>query len=81
MKQNFNRDLLFLVKNNLISKQAIEKEVNCLHNLLVRVESFAEFCKVYELVDRNRITQNPIKLLNNYQQLELKSFRFLICKN
>ncbi|HRO71743.1 MAG TPA: hypothetical protein PK951_15235 [Chitinophagaceae bacterium] len=76
-----NRDLLVLLKSEFMSQQAIEQEVECLNDLLRRTESDDQFCIAHELVDRNRITSNPRKILKAIRFTELKQFRFLINKN
>jgi hypothetical protein len=77
----FDRELLVLLKTEFMSGQAIEQEVEKLHNIFQCVESPESFCKSYELVDRNRITQKPSRLTVIFYQQKLKSFQFLICKN
>ncbi len=76
-----NRDLLVLLKSEFMSQQAIEQEVECLNDMLRRTESDDQFCIAHELVDRNRITSNPRKILKAIRFTELKQFRFLINKN
>ena len=76
-----NRDLLVLLKDDSMSEQAIEQQVECLHFILHRAESADQFCIAHELVDRNRITQRHSKLLKAITEPELKPFRFLIGKN
>jgi hypothetical protein len=76
-----NRDLLVLLKSEFMSQQAIEHEVECLNDMLRRSESDEQFCIAHELVDRNRITSKPTKILRAIRYTELKQFRFLINKN
>jgi hypothetical protein len=76
-----NRDLLVLLKSEFMSQRAIEQEVEYLNDLLRTTESDEQFCKAHELVDRNRITSNPKKILKAIRYTELKQFRFLINKN
>ncbi|WP_385890352.1 hypothetical protein [Terrimonas alba] len=76
-----NRDLLVLLKSEFMSQQAIEHEVECLNDMLRRSESDEQFCIAHELVDRNRITSRPKKILRAVRYTELKKFRFLINKN
>jgi hypothetical protein len=75
------RDLLVLLKNDFMSQQAIDEQVECLNDILLRTESDAQFCIAHELVDRNRITAKPAKILKAVRHVELKPFRFLINKN
>jgi hypothetical protein len=76
-----NRDLLVLLKNEFMSQQAIEQEVECLNHLLLIAESSEQFCRAHELVDRNKITSKSKKILAAIRYTELKPFRFLINKN
>jgi hypothetical protein len=76
-----NRDLLVLLKSEFMSPQAIEQEVECLNDMLRCTESDDQFCIAHELVDRNRITSKPKKILRAIRFTELKQFRFLINKN
>ena len=76
-----NRDLLVLLKSEFMSPKALELEVECLNDMLHCTESDEQFCIAHELVDRNRITSNPKKLLKAIRYTELKQFRFLINKN
>jgi hypothetical protein len=76
-----NRDLLVLLKSEFMSQQAIEQEVEYLNDMLRRTESDDQFCLAHELVDRNKITSKPKKILKAIRFTELKQFRFLINKN
>jgi hypothetical protein len=75
------RDILVLLKNEFMSEQAIEQEVECLNEILQQTESSEKFCTAHELVNRNRITSQPNKILNAVRFAELRPFRFLINKN
>jgi hypothetical protein len=75
------RDLLVLLKNEFMSQRAIDHEVDCLNDILRTAESDEQFCIAHELVDRNRITSKPKKILKAISYVELKPFRFLINKN
>ena len=76
-----NRDLLVLLKNEFMSQQAIDHEVECLHDILLIAESDEQFCVAHELVNRNSITSHRSKILKAIRYSELKPFRFLINKN
>jgi len=80
MKAN-DRDLLVLLKNEFMSRSAIEQEVEQLNAILLHVELPEQLCRAHELVHRNRITQNPQKIQTALRQPELKPFWFLIAKN
>lgn len=72
-----NRDIMVLLKTETIT----EEELRDLHRLLQTIESPEEFCKAHELVDRNRITGKPNKILRESRHYLLRPFRFLINKN
>lgn len=76
-----NRDILVLLKNQFMTEQAMEQEVELLYKLLKQVESPESFCTAHELVDRNRITSQKEKILSTSRHFHLKAFRFLINKN
>ncbi len=78
---NANRDILVLLKNELLTEQEVEHEVEALNILLKQVETDEAFCKAHELVNRNRITANPKKILKESRFFLMKPFRFLINKN
>ena len=76
-----NRDLLVLLKNEFMSQQALDQEVECLNDILRQAESDEHFCVAHELVNRNRITRKPAKILKAIRFTELKPFIFLINRN
>jgi hypothetical protein len=76
-----NRDLLLVIRNESMSEQAIETEVQCLNYILTSAESYLNFCKVHELVDRNCITSRHSRILKESRFYELRPFRFLLNKN
>ncbi len=78
---NSNRDILVLLKNELLSEQDIEQEVEALTPILKQAESAEAFCTAHELVNRNRITSNPKKILKESRFFLMRPFRFLINKN
>ncbi len=51
---NMNRDLLVLFNQELMSPQAMEQEVNKLHELLFHVERTDNVAIAYELIDLNK---------------------------
>ena len=79
--KNHDRDLLVLLKNEFMTEQAIEHEVEYLNEILPETESPRQFCIAHELVDRNYITSKPGKIFKAIRYTELKPFRFLINKN
>ncbi|HYM94544.1 MAG TPA: hypothetical protein VET23_10425 [Chitinophagaceae bacterium] len=78
---NLQRDILVLIKNELMSQQAIEHEVKCLNGILQYTEMPYRFCIAHELVARNYITSNHEKIIKATRQAQLKPFFFLINKN
>ena len=72
-----NRDILVLLNSDTISEQDLQG----LHQLLHLAETPDQFCRAHELVDRNRITRNPKKILKESRHYFLRPFRFLINKN
>ena len=76
-----DRDLLVLLKDEFISKQALEEQVDYLNQILLKTELPEEFCRAHELVSRNRITQKQKRILEAAKDFHLKPFRFLISKN
>ena len=79
--KNPSRDLLVLLKNEFMTEKSIEQEVDSLNEILYKAESPESFCAAHELVSRNHITKQPVKILNAIRQSKLKAFRFLINKN
>ncbi len=75
------RDLIVLLKHEYMSQQAIEQEVECLHEILAGTETSESFLEAHELVDRNRITGNHRKIRKAVRYTELRPFRFLLNKN
>ena len=79
----FNRDLLVLFKEELMNPQAIEHEVELLHELLYAVESIENFVTAHEIYDLNKykIITKPNQLRSIIRQRALRPFIFLNCKN
>ena len=75
------RDLLVLLRNEFMSEQAIEQEVENLNSILLEVESTESFCISHELVTRHRITSRKNRIIRATQQIVLPSFYFLLNKN
>jgi hypothetical protein len=78
-----NRDLLVLVKEDRLSKEAIEFELEQLHKLLIDSETVDSMCVAHEIADLNRY-----KMLHKHHFIrdvikykDLKPFVFLINKN
>jgi hypothetical protein len=79
--KNYNRDLLLLYKEEVYNDDLLQKEVECLHEILMRVESNEVFCLVHELVARHKITRKAKNIVSAIAGPELKPFYFLINKN
>jgi hypothetical protein len=79
----FNRDLLVLFKEELMSPQAIEHEVELLHELLYDVEKIENLITSHEVINLNnyKIQHNPNIIRNTILKKELKPFIFLSNKN
>jgi len=76
-----NRDLLVLLRTELLSKEELELEVASLNRMVVQVESENSFCQAHELVTRYRITQRRKSLLKARRSNPLKPFHFPLNKN
>ena len=78
-----NRDLLVLRDQELMSRQAIEQEVEFLHELLFKVERLDSLVVAHEIIDLNKykVTSNRVTLRNTIRVQTLKPFNFLSCKN
>ena len=78
-----NRDLLVLFKEELMSPQAIEHEVEMLHELLYAVEQIENLVKAHEVINLNsyKIQSQYNIIRNTIRKKELKPFIFLNNKN
>ncbi len=83
MQHHQQRDLLVLLNNDFKSQQAIDHEVEWLHDVLFHVESIQNFCIAHELikVNRNQIINNREKIKKSVLQKTEKPFEFLSNKN
>ena len=78
---NRERELVLLLKTALMSEKALEKELISLEHLFLYAESESAFCQTHELVLRNSITSQRSKLINVYNDHQLKPFWFLVNRN
>jgi hypothetical protein len=80
---NINRDLLVMFNQELMSPQAIEHEVELLHELLYNVERMENLAKAHEIIDLNKykITNKEHLVKGVIRLQDLKPFVFLNCKN
>lgn len=76
-----NQNLLILFKTGRLDEKAIACEIESLHEILLSIETPEQFCIAHELVNRNKITSNPKKILSEAKHFRLRTFRFLINKN
>jgi len=78
-----NRNLLVLFNQELMTAQAIEHEVDMLHELLYKVESLENIIPAHEILHLNKfkVINNPMEMRKLLRQRELKPFVFLNNKN
>jgi hypothetical protein len=78
-----NRDLLVLFNQELLSPQAMEHEVELLHELLYTVENLENIINAHEILDLNkyRVINKKSMLRDTLRINELKPFVFLNNKN
>lgn len=74
-----NRDLLVLLKDETMSEQAIEQEVEKLNNMLFHVEASESFYNSHELLDMNKfkVLREKKHLQQVVRERALKPFIFL----
>lgn len=58
-----------------------EQELQTLHRVIQTIETPDSFCRAHELVDRNRITTKPLRIIEESRRYSLRPFRFLINRN
>ncbi len=80
---NINRDLLVMFNQELMSPQAIEHQVEMLHELLFDVERVDNLVVAHEVIDLNKykVYNNEVLVKNIIRLQDLKPFVFLNCKN
>jgi hypothetical protein len=78
----FNRDLLVLLKQELMTPEAQEQQLQRLHELLYEVERFSNVILSYEVLDmvRYKVVRNPVQLKRLMKQSE-KPFIFYFNRN
>lgn len=74
-----NRDLLVVLKQELISPNAIEKEIDAIHQLLFNVERLDRFVSAHELIDLNRykVYKSDFEIKKLIRSKKDKPFLFL----
>jgi hypothetical protein len=80
---NINRDLLVMFNQELMSPQAIEQQVELLHELLLNVERMENLAIAHEVIDLNKykVISKYAVIKDTIRMQELKPFIFLNCKN
>ena len=80
---NLNRDLLVMFNQELMSPQAIEQQVELLHELLFSVERMENLAAAHEIIDLNKykVINKTLMVRNTIRTQVLKPFVFLNCKN
>jgi hypothetical protein len=80
---NPNRNLLVLFNHELMTPNAMEHEVDMLHELLYNVECSDSIIKAHEVIDLNKykVINDPVRIRKIIRQKELKTFVFLNNKN
>lgn len=83
MDRQPNRDLLVLFKEELMSPQALEHEVELLHEMLFRVEVIDNVSIAHEVIDLNKYKViNTLHIIRDTIRMKtLKPFVFLNNKN
>jgi len=78
-----NRDLLVLFKEDMMSPQAIEHEVELLHELLYVVERIENLVVAHEVININKYKiQNDLPVIREVIRMKkIKPFVFLNNKN
>ena len=73
------RDLLVLLKQELMTPQAIEQEIDNLHRLLYSLERTENFVTAHELIDLNRykIFKSDFEIRKLLRSKKEKAFLFL----
>ena len=80
---NLNRDLLVMFNQELMSPQAIEQQVELLHELLFSVERMENLAAAHEIIALNKymVINKSLIVRNTIRTQVLKPFVFLNCKN
>ena len=71
--------VLFYFESN--DEESVRVQVESLTGIISGIHSAAHFCTVNEMVNRNRITANPKKMMKEAKFRRLRAFRFFICRN
>ena len=81
--ENLNRDLLVLLKQDLLSPSALDLHVKKLHTVLYKTETLENFVKSHEIFDicKCKIITKPFKIYNIIRKQKIGEFVFLFNKN
>jgi hypothetical protein len=76
---NPNRDILVLFKQELMTAQAMERQVSLLHDLLYKVERLDNLVTAHELLDLNKfkVISKAFQIKNYLRSGKEKPFVFL----
>jgi hypothetical protein len=74
-----NRDLLVLFKEELMSPQAVEQQLERLHEMLFQTERLDHFASAHEMIDLNRykIHRNTVLIKKHIRSKKEVPFVFL----
>jgi hypothetical protein len=74
-----NRDLLVLFKEELMSPQAVEQQLERLHEMLFKTERLDHFASAHEMIDLNRykIHRNIVLIKKHIRSKKEVPFVFL----
>lgn len=80
---NTNRDILVLLKQELMTPQAMERQVSLLHDMLYDVERLDNIAASHELLDLNKFKKisKPHLIKAFLRNVKEKPFVFLNNKN
>ncbi|HMO31427.1 MAG TPA: hypothetical protein PKE63_13620 [Lacibacter sp.] len=83
MNRNQHRDLLVLINNESKSRDAIDQEVEWLHDVLYHVEELENHCRAHEVIDLNRykIYTQTGRVKKAVLRKDFKAFEFVCNKN
>ena len=78
-----NRDLLVMFNQSLMSEDALQTEIDYLHELLTHTERMDKLIVAHELIDLNKykIINKSLPLRAAIKSATQKPFVFLNCKN
>lgn len=83
MSRKQNRELVVLRSSEGRSEEALERELEQLHNLLYRAEELEAFCRVHEIIDLNvyKVYTQIGRVKKAVLRRDYKAFEFLFNKN